>query len=395
LFFIYQAAFGGLFFLASKEFSSAHHYHLLLSLFVSAEPIIMILAGIWISKKIDRLREQDQSKKRSSYYLLTIITFLSFLGFYFFIDSQKMLIPALGFYFLATAFFIMERIYRQRFPRDYALSYNIPFHRINAVNNLVSRGTPILSPFVLLLFPHGLSSSYIAILAFFSISSAFLFSRAVNKVSHTTFVKKETPQTENPTTCKAWGLWHVLHLATMNFAFGALFFLLSQSVLTTVSLQRYLESPVPLYIGFVGTMIVIAFGFRKDHLPLLKGVSLIIPMSLCLIGIAYSQPILTGLLLLVFGILFALAINIISTDVQQHLSHQKFSYYETRAQVFGRISALTAITLSGFLLDLGISLRQLEFIFGMFGLASFVILFYGYKKLIHGTSLHNPLTEET
>lgn len=380
---MYQAAFGGLFFLAAKDFSSAQHYHLLLSLFVSAEPIIMILAGVWISKGIDQVREHDQKRKRKSYYILTALTVISFIFFYFFINTRNALIPALGFYFLATTFFVMERIYRQRFPRDYAQAHHIPLHRINAVNNLVNRGTPIVSPFVLLLFPHGLSLSYVIMLILLSITSSFVFSMGLNKVHHASISKAQPPEHEDAHTSRAWGQWHVLHLAIMNFAFGALFFLLSQSVLTSTSIQAYMQSPVPLYIGFVGAMLFIAFGFRKSNTHLLKGITLIIPMSLCLIGIAYAPPLIAGCLLLVFGIFFALSINMITSEVQHHLSHQRYSYYETRAQVFGRVSSLVVITLSGALLDLGITLQSLECLFGMLGLGAYVILSYGSRKLLH------------
>ncbi len=50
---------------------------------------------------------------------------------------------------------MVERIYRQRLARDFSKSTGINQSRGNAIANIANRGAPILSSFLLLLFPDG------------------------------------------------------------------------------------------------------------------------------------------------------------------------------------------------------------------------------------------------
>lgn len=386
LYFIYQAAFGGLFLLAGKSLQSYSHYQLLLALFASAEPLLIILFGIPISKKIDQIRNRDAERQTSSYLYLTAATVASFLLFCYFFVIQKSLVMGSITYFLVALSFSAERIYRQRFPRDYSAAFNIHLHRINSINNLVTRGTPIVTPLVLIIFTQGLTVTYTVTFIISALTASVVFAYFFYKTNHTSNTTKVTVSKTPNNNGEGWGKWHVIHLSLMNFAFGGMFLLLAQPVLNEISLRSYLQSPVPLYTGFLGAMITIALGYVKKPESPLGGINLVVIMGALLMACSTCPPILSGILLLIYGILFALAINKIGTCVQQNLDHGKYSYYETRAQTYGRIAALISIAMYGYLLDKGIAFQRLEFFVGIIAIISAIILRYFYRVIIEDSS---------
>lgn len=369
-------------FLTAKTLEELEHYHLLISLLAAIEPFVIIFGGIFISKKIDQLRRHDTAHNKSSYHWFPLFAFFSFLIFYFFIHSHIHIGMTLIFYSLIMTFLLMDKLYRQRFPKNYASAYKIPLYRINAINNLVVRGTPVVSPLVLLVFPSGFSLSYAIIIGISAITCATLCSWAMKKTGTEIASKTEILDKKIHAKNKEWGTWHLVHLSTMNFSFGGIFFLLSQSILHQTSLSAYLESPVPLYGGFMGMMMVIALEKKATPKSVLDGVNLIGPMSICLIGASFFSSLTAACFLILFGMLFALTINRIGSCIQQNLDHYHFSYYETRAQIGGRIAALSALLLIGYFLDLGYSVKELEYTLGGLGIISFLILRYAHRKLI-------------
>jgi MFS-type transporter involved in bile tolerance (Atg22 family) len=102
---------------------------------------------------------------------------------------------------------------------------------------------------------------------------------------------------------------------------------------------------------------------------------------LILIFTAYSPPVAIAIQLVLFGILFALAINQIGTCVQRNLSHHHYSWYETRAQIAGRISTLLSITLCGFLLDYEMPVKAILCSTGFVAIISAFILRIAYHRL--------------
>jgi hypothetical protein len=152
---LYQAAIGGLFFVLAKINTNNP---LIYSIFLMIEPIMMLLLGIYTAKLIDILRV-----KISSYFYImcSLATFLSFICLYFFQLKHAAISLILFSYALVTIAFMAERIYRQRLARDFSKSTGINQSRVNAIANLANRGAPILSPFVLYLFPNGLNEEYL------------------------------------------------------------------------------------------------------------------------------------------------------------------------------------------------------------------------------------------
>ncbi|MBA2651639.1 MAG: hypothetical protein H0U73_05160 [Tatlockia sp.] len=380
-YFFYQAAFGGLFLLVGKSLQSYSHYQLLLALFASAEPLIIILFGIYISRMIDTMRNKDAESQTSSYLYLTVATLSSFLLFFYFFVVQKSLLMGFITYLLVSISFSAERIYRQRFPRDYSVAYNIHLHRINSVNNLVTRGTPLIIPLVLVLFPQGLNFTYISSFIILAFTASLIFSYFFCKVSQTPSIKGTVSKTSG-NNGEGWGKWHVIHLSLMNFAFGAMYLILAQPVLSEISLKSFMQSPVPLYAGFLGTMIYISLGYLKKPETPLEGLNLVVIMGILLTVCSICTPLLSGILLFIYGSLFALAINKIGTCVQQNLDYGKYSYYETRAQTYGRIASLISMAICGFLLDKGFAFQKLELFVGIIAIIAAIILRYSYKILI-------------
>jgi len=145
---------------------------------------------------------------------------------------------------------------------------------------------------------------------------------------------------------EALGLWHILHLFLLNLSMGGLFLVLSHSLLSDTSSQGFLEGPSLYFMGFWAAMLVLIFYPRKSIETPAKGLLCIVLMGILLIASGHAPGILV-----LTGFAQGFAINHISAFIQSHLSHQRYAYFESKAQTFGRIAMLISVFCTGYLLD--------------------------------------------
>lgn len=381
-YFFYQATLGGLFLLVSRNLTSTQYAYLLSSLLLVAEPLLMLVFGVFAAKKIDFIKKHPHYNNAKSYVVLALMTASSFIFFYYFFSILHFVSVAIFFYFAVIFFLMLERIYRQRFSRDFSDFYKLPIRKINAIGNLAGRGAPLCVPLVLFIFPLGVTSTYLYCFFVVITLSTFSFYRLYNRISHKTSLLSQTSVvSENTAYANKLGVWHGFHLMVMNFAFGPVFLVLSQPILANVTVNAYLQSPLVFYIGFFVALIFISFQNKTVCNTPLRGVRFIFLMGIVFALVPQVETLYAGLLLGLAGVLFALSVNRIGSHIQYYMDREKYSYYETKAQTYGRVAAICSIGLFGWLLQIGISYKYLEFICGFFMMGSAVFLSVVYKYL--------------
>lgn len=356
---LYQAAFGGLFFVLVK---SNTQNPLIASTFLMIEPILMILLGIQIANFVDELR-----KKLSPYFYVTIssLTLLSIFFLFLIQYYQANFAYILLSYSLAVVAFIGERIYRQRLPRDFSNTTLLAHGQINAIANLGNRGAPILAPLVLYLFPNGLTEKYLFSFVIISIISTICYCKFSKKlICLPTIVKPPFHHDSLFYPMNNLGLWHVWHLSLMNFVLGGLFMVLSQSVLISNNIINFLQGPSVYFFGFWVTMLLLIVVPRKKILTPFSGLCFTAALGAFLM-ISSIGGVISVFALALAGICYGFAINFLGTFIQSQLEHGRYSYYETRAQICGRISMLMGLLITGYALDAQLTTDILRGIMGV------------------------------
>lgn len=366
---LYQAAIGGLFFVLAKSDSTNSFMS---SGLLMIEPILMLVLGVFLAKKVDSLRSKNQTSV--VYSTLSIITLSCFIGLYITQSVHADFAFILVAYTCLMLSFMMERIYRQRLPRDVALHTEINQSRINAITNFANRGAPILSPMVLILFQNGLTLNYVIGFVIISIFSTTSFCLLSQKLSSPTDLKKnKTPINTSIYPAEALGVWHVWHLVLMNAVLGGLFMVLSQSVLSGTGLIHFLQGPSVYFAGFWLTMLILTLVPQSTPNTPWSGLYSIMAIGACL-ALSSIGGMLSIILLGLAGLFFGLAINRLGTFIQHHLEHHRYSYYETRAQTGGRIALIVGLALAGFGLEHGLSPEIMRLLMGIGAIISAVFL---------------------
>lgn len=373
---LYQAALGGLFFVLAKTDTNNP---LITTTFLMVEPIMMLLCGLHIAKLVDTFRVKFSSY---IYVLLATITFLGFFCLYFITNQKVMFIWILFAYGLVITFFMFERIYRQRLPRDFANSTGVNQSRINAITNLANRGAPILSPLVLYIFPSGLNAGYFCMFMIISILSTLTFFTLTKKLTKKQYKKTNTNQNDTVRyKPEQLGIWHVWHLFLLNLVLGGLFMVLSQSILENTNILHFLKGPSLYFSGFWVIMLVLMILPQKNIITPIRGLYFTAILGLLLIISSYGVFI-SIFALAAAGLCYGLAINHLGAFIQSQLDHTRYSYYETRAQMFGRVAALIGLTITGLLLKFGVSTDLLRAIMGIGVIISAWILTLIFQKYV-------------
>ncbi len=176
------------------------------------------------------------------------------------------------------------------------------------------------------------------------------------------------------------GIWHIWHLFLMNFMLGGLFMLLSQSVLTSTSVLHFLQGPSLYFTGFWLMMLFLMISPRQNRITPYNGLYFTVALGLFLIFSSYGGVIsifaLTGA-----GLCYGFAINQLGTFIQNQLDHKHYSYYETRAQMYGRIALLIGLGITGWALHSKFPINFLRGVMGFgviisAGLLGFIFLKY-------------------
>jgi hypothetical protein len=342
---VYQAAIGGLFFILAKANTNNPF---IASTFLMVEPLLMLLLGIKIAKFVDNLRT-----KLSLYYyiILSSITMISFFCLYLMQRHHASYILILSSYSIVMIAFMIERIYRQRLPRDFSNCTRINHSQVNAIANLANRGAPILSPLVIYIFPGGLNEKFLYGFIIILVLSTTTFCWLAQKL--TLLATPSSIQMEEISIhyqAEKLGIWHVWHLFLMNFMLGGLFMVLSQSVLSSMSVLHFLQGPSIYFAGFWVTMVFLMILPSQIILTPISGLYFTAALGIFLI-ISSCGGTLSAFALACAGMCYGFAINQLGTFIQSQLDHCRYSYYETRAQIFGRIALLMGLTITGWALQ--------------------------------------------
>jgi len=183
-------------------------------MFALSEPVLMFLFGTRLAKKNYKIRQNYLDNKKNAYLLLMFIDCVLMFAF----GATFLINVYIGLFVYAMwAFFSLScRIYRQRFTRNYAEFNKIPFQRLVAVTNFLTRGAPLLAPLVLILFEQQDWFVYLgcAFVMTIAASSAFYFSYKRiwrNNTLSMPSTKKMNSSLSNPNMSNAWAKWHVIN----------------------------------------------------------------------------------------------------------------------------------------------------------------------------------------
>lgn len=347
----YQATIGGLFFLMAR--TQANHLFLPTMLLI-IEPMLMLLFGLRFSKKIDLLR--SNKSPGFSYLRLPTRTMVFLILFIFSIHYSDSLLLTLLCYCGIMASFILERIHRQRFPRDFSRATNISATQANAIANLANRGAPVLSPLVLTVSSGLPGIRYVLLSLVICFFCSFTYMRLSKLITKEIQYKENSQQLNfQYYNSEKLGSWHLWHLLLMNAVLGGLFLVLTHNLITMPSIPTYLHGPTVYFIGF--WLSILMFCLRAKSIPRspMSGLGYTAVLGLMLVLSSQSDVYVSALMLCLGGFFFGIAINRLGTFVQTHLDPARYSYYETRAQTVGRVALLISLSLSGWALSQGYS----------------------------------------
>jgi len=120
---------------------------------------------------------------------------------------------------------------------------------------------------------------------------------------------------------------------------------------------------------------------KKIHLPF-SGLYFTAALGLFLTVSSFGG-IISVFALGLAGLCYGFAINHIGTFIQSQLDHARYSYYETRAQIGGRIAALIALAMTGLALEFDFTTDFLRGAMGLGSIMSAALLGYIFYRNLH------------
>ncbi len=183
-----------------------------------------------------------------------------------------------------------------------------------------------------------------------------------------------------------WLKWNNQFLFLTNLAFGAVAFILMQSLAASKHLSgitRILSGPSSIYFGFLLALTAITLfpnAFQVYFRSIHKLILLLVALSLTLILAGGTSRDSFIALMIIIGILYGVSLIMFSNKIQSQFSQDRFTYSISKGQAYGRVGYILSMVIFTVLMKADPAIGKLIGLSGIVGLASTLLLWSTAKR---------------